>query len=679
MITKYLSVNNLTKFNKFLASNLFLTLACGGIILFSIFINSLTDIGPDSGIYLELGRKFANGGKYYDQIFESNFPLNFYIYALEYKIHLLTAINYIIVSQIFIYLFFLLSFFCSQKIVKKTTFYDNKIFVNFLFLFFCLAFFLRYPSITLNEMGTKSSFFMLLFFPYLLYSFRFKLDLSKTDLIFRGLLMGLIPCFKPHYLIPILIIEFFKFFDNRNWKFIFRLDHLLLAIIGLAMLNWMIFFEKEYFLYMVPMWKLIYDPYRNYDIFINRTFSLLSFNYSLHILAVFMICASRIDKFSYNLKLIATAYFATLLMLLTEGLISYDQLSNLYFILFFFLLFIFSDSKVTELINISKNKFIFLSLIIISLFEYSAIQNIIFSSYSIYWSLILLAPFFAIYYFIQKKINLKDLIEFFIISLLSIISVIFFINQHNIPIVAILIIFCSIIICVIYERKINCLTSPNFSPISFTFIIAVPIMIFFNITNSVNMIFKSDSTLSSPYDYSDKLHYYIKKFAPDKNDHFINFAKSEVMIKYPLYNYLDKVNKIKSASHFYANYKLTKNYLKPNANIIYTPSDNNIFLTDQFFYNQIVSSLADESYKLIFINYNSQMCEKNFLEFLINVPEFERLFKKNFYYVDTLYSHKNYDSYQRNTNFEINKKKYKLIGDKYNYMQIEIYARKNKI
>jgi hypothetical protein len=670
--------DNLLKVRAFFASKFFLFLSSSIILLFSVFISSVTDIGSDSGIYLDIGKKFALGGKYYDQIFESNFPLNFYIYAFEYKIHQLTKINTIILSQIFVYIFFFICLACSFRIIKKTTIYDDKIFVNLLFLFFFIGFFLRHPSIQHNELGTKSTFFMLFFFPYFLYSLELKNDLSRKDLMYRGILMGLIPCFKPNYAIVVIAIELFKFFENKNWRFIFRLDHLVTLLVGLAMLDWMIFFEKEYFQFMIPMWREVYSPYNNINVFLERLN-----NVYLIIFPMFSICViyySRINELSYNLKINFIAFIATSLMLVSEGLISYDQIANLFFVIFFFCLFFFYDKRLIDLLNISNNKFIFYSLIIVSIADHSSLQTVIFGSYSVFWCLWILVPIFAIYYLKQKNISLKDFIKFIILYSLLFIVFYCFIIKKGLEIIAIYSIFFNFIICYLYEKKIYFKRSPNFSLISFTIVISLPIMLFFNLTNSIVLIFKDDSYLSAPYEHSDKLYYYIKKYAPNKEDQILVFINQSIL-KFPTYSYLGKDNKIKSATHFFYNFRLINNNDIHNKNsYIFTAKDDNLFFVDQYFNAQIIESLQDDNYKLIFLgNELKNLCHSSIVEYLSLVKQYKKLLNNNFQYVDTISVYRYQDAFEKNKYFEINGKNYKLMGDKFTTTKIEIYARKTKI
>ena len=671
MITSYISENNFEKFRIFLGSKYFLLYSCGLILLFSIFINSVTDIGTDTGIYLDIGEKIAKGGKYYDQIFESNLPYNFYIYALQYRISQFTGINVIILAEIFIYLLFFVSFFVSLRILKKTTISDNKIFSNLFLVVFAFGFFLRIPSIYLNEMGTKTTFFMLLFFPYLVYSLELKQELSRKDLVFRGILMGLIPCFKPQYLIMVIGIELFKFFENKSLKFIFRFDHLIMGLVGLLMLDWMIFFEKEYFQFMVPMWKRIYLPYSDLKILFDRTFY-LHFN-SFNVVGIFIVFLSRAKNISYNLKLITAILISVIIMINLEALISIDQVSNLYFIIFFFCLFILFDRSFIKLINISNNKFIALSLIIISIFDPKSVEIVVFGKFSVIWFFTIITPIALIYFFKRKQINLKEFLIFSFLYLFYISINYFLIRIGNDYLVISQIIF-FILVCFFYEKKINFKQSNFFSTPSVLFILSTIIMIMANSLNPIFLVFKEDNHFASPFNYSDKIHYYVKKYAPNKNDQIMFFSQN--IIKYPLYNYLEKNSKIKSATNFLNNdIHFKKN--DQSKNLISVNDDYEINFINQYFYQQNIDSLKDESNKLLIID-NDNFCINSPTHALLLNRVFKKLLLDNFEYVDTIYVLKNTSDNDQIKEIKINNNSEKIINKKMIINQIEIYARKTK-
>jgi hypothetical protein len=660
--------NNFLPNSDFFASKLFLLLSCGGVFLFNIFITSITDIGPDTSIYIDLGKKFALGGKYFDQIFESNFPLNFYIYALQYRISEFSGINSVILSQIFIYLLFFICFFCSQRIFKKTVLASNKIFSNLFFLVFFISFFLRCPSISHNEMGTKTSFFMLLFFPYFIYSLEFKDQLSKKDLFFRGVCMALIPSFKPNYLIVILGIEFFKFLQNRNWRIIYRFDYLIMMIIGLSILNLMIFFTKEYFQFMVPMWKMVYRPYSSLEYFISRI-SIL-FTISLPILSLFFLYISRINRVPYEIKFITAVLISTIAMIFSEGLLSLDQLANLYLVINYFILFIFYDKSFHKLLNIVNNKFIFFGLIAISIFELKAIQIIFFDPFSVIWSSWIIVLFALIYYYRSKKISSLEFSKFFILYLF-LTSIFFVIVKFYQNFISIFHIFFITLICYIYERKFN-YHSRYFSRITFTLIFAIFFVIIFNMFLVLSMIFRDDSKLSSPFNFSDKMHYYIKKYSPKKEDQIMFF--SDNVLKYPLYSYIGKDSLSYAPTSQYIDLKDLYS-LKSSVQEF----DLEILFTENYFNNQNMSDLTNEKYKIIFMEYIRQdnMCFLNLERFISN-PVYKKLLIKNFEYVDTIDVYQDNDYFNRVKNIEIKNHKIKIVNEKKLMSKIEVYVRKNK-
>ena len=143
----------------------------------------------------------AQGGRYYYDFFESNFPLSFYFYALQYKISVLLGISPIIMSEIVINSLALLSILWSAQILKRSTISDNSAHFNLIIISFFLSFFLRANAIQLGEFGTKTSLLLICLYPYISFSFERKVAFEKSELIGRGILMGLMPCIKPHYLV----------------------------------------------------------------------------------------------------------------------------------------------------------------------------------------------------------------------------------------------------------------------------------------------------------------------------------------------------------------------------------------------------------------------------------------------------------------------------------------------
>ena len=122
------------KYQKFLQFRYNFYYICGLIILVSLYLRSLFDIGPDTAIYLDVGQRLANGKKYFYDIFEINFPLNMWFYAMQYKIAVFLNINNIILSEIIVNILAILSIIFLAKKLKKTFIYNDKNFYYLLIL-----------------------------------------------------------------------------------------------------------------------------------------------------------------------------------------------------------------------------------------------------------------------------------------------------------------------------------------------------------------------------------------------------------------------------------------------------------------------------------------------------------------------------------------------------------------
>ena len=131
------------KINLLPQNKYFYTIICLGIFLLSIFIRSLADIGPDTSVYLDVGKKLALKKQYYDDIFEINFPLTMWFYALQYKISQALDISPIIIAEWVVNISAILSILWSKKILKKTQYYQDKALYNLLIISFFIGFFLR--------------------------------------------------------------------------------------------------------------------------------------------------------------------------------------------------------------------------------------------------------------------------------------------------------------------------------------------------------------------------------------------------------------------------------------------------------------------------------------------------------------------------------------------------------
>lgn len=677
MISTYFFANKLTKFKSFFESRAFFFSTLTAVYAFHVLISSCVDIGPDTGIYIDIGRKIANGGKFYDDIFESNLPFNFYLYALQYKIYQWTGFNRILMSTFFIWLLFFATVFCAVKILKKTKYGDNKIASNLLLLSFFIGFLLRTTSIHFFEIGTKSSFIMCSLFLYLIYSFEMKQELSKFDLFCRGTLMAIMPCFKPHYIVFPILIEGLRFWNNKSWRFFIKIDNLFAIMIGLIALNWLIYQEGDYFVYNAPLWSVIYSPYVNFKNYFSRI-EILTTMIATPTISILLI-TSRLKELDFNFKIFVVLFLSGLLVLCLEGLISDDQVSVFFFCYFIFLSHLFSKKEFWQFFSPLRNKFILFAIFFFSLANNKFAYSIVFGLNSIFWILWLLMPIIVYKFYDLKVVNRKDLLKFFACYFCAIIIMFFLIKYVNSKkrLSDLIILFNSfylIFCCSFFEKKINSFRSPFLNVISVIIIFSSLLVSFLFLSSSIFTALFEKYIHRTPNYNHDRVYRVIKKLAPNPDDHVINFGHN--VNRFPIYLYLGKDSLNKISSH-----PIISDKSKVYNEII----DNNKIDFINYSMKDIDENLNNPNYKLIIIS-NSEnsdqqesykkSCSINYLEVIFRGnSEITEKIKKNFDYlgvINRIYKPKN----QSFKNYVFKNKSIILYEDNKIFQQDFVFLRK---
>lgn len=646
-------------FQEFFSSKNFLFFSVTIIFLLSIFLRSTVDFGGDSGFYLNLGKKIFEGKKYYYDFFEGNFPLAFYLYALEYKISLLSGISPLILAEIIINLLGILAIIYSANILKKTTIYNNKIEYNFIIIACFLGFFLRPHALTMGEFGTKTSLFLLLFFPYLSYSFSPKNNWNKGDLVCRGTLMGLIPCLKPHYLIVIIFIEFFHFWQSKKNNFFFKLDKLLMLLIGLAYLVLMLKFTPEFFEFIVPMWPKIYSPYSDSRVFLNGALGFLS-NKVIIFSFIFLIFAKL--KADFNDKILAISFASIVFLILLEGLGSVDQMVIFYAITTICFAKFICTLILSEKVKLNDNKFVIFAFIILPFFDPINLPGAFFAIgglVEIWWIVVLILPFY-----LKEKYASRIAIFYFLLFLCGLFLIHNYANRNiylGFNLAALLL---SLAALEIRFKK------SQFSVFS---IVAIAISLSFLLNNYVISIVKKHN-IDSHYG---ALSYYGKTYAPKEKDSFLIFSFS-IFDQFPLINYLQKENLAKF--HFVS--FSAQQSSKSGEMMMYDIKDRDASFTFSYLMEDMKKQLKNKNIKVVIVSNspkNSDVkgaCYIGYLEYYFSDIEFRKLFFENFEFVNWFYDGKKFDykNYPQKGSFYAQK-----IGVSTEYMDknFEIYVRKN--
>ena len=594
----------------------FLYSVCLAVFALSIFIRSIIDIGPDTGIYLDLGKKVFEGKKYYYDFFESNFPLSFYFYAFQYWVSIKTAISPIILSEIFINLLALLSIFASAKILKKSTIFENKAHFNLIIISYFLGFFLRPVAITIGEFGTKTSLLLILLYPYISYSFTRLEKFTKFDFICRGLLMGVIPCLKIHYLILILPVEIYRFWQKKQLSSLFELDKLIMALIGSLGLFLMLKFTPEYFEFMPPMWKYVYSPYSDLNEFLQNSLGRLAniLQYSL----LFVIFARQ--KLTQNDKILAIFFASVSLLIILENIGTIDQGAVFYSIVTTcFLKFIFDFYTAYKTV-LKNNLFIICSLIFLPAFEMDLLPKALISVGGIinmWWIA-------AWYYLAKSSISKKDFLLFYCCALLLIIFSTMAFGPFCYVVLNLLFLLIALFI---FEKKSSLTSYSRFS--IFVIFISISSLLYIYIS-SISNIFTKDKLHVGRGELSQITIYYNRKYAPQKDQSFLMVSLVNYL-KFPVINFLQKENLQKFHTVFPPNLEKKSIYEGLGEN-----NKSDYLFTYHYLLDDFYQALNNDKNKLIFFNnspFNLNKKDRCFitsLEYYLRDPKFRKKFLQNF-------------------------------------------------
>jgi len=632
---KMISKKSLTEF---IGSRIFLQSACLLIFLTSIFFRSLIDIGSDTGVYLNLGKKVAEGGRYYYEFFESNFPISFYFYALEYRLAQITHINPIFMSEIVINLLALLSMFWSSQILKRTTIYENKAHYNLIIIGYFLGFFLRPRALEIAEFGTKTSLLLIALYPYISFSFTRKNQFTKKELTWRGILMGLITCIKPHYLCLMIFVEFYRFWQKKSLRFFYEFDKLIMYFVGSFYLFLMIKLTPEFFEFMVPMWSKTYNAYYDYRVFIENFWRHIASRVA--VFAFIFLIFSRF-KFSANDKILFCFYCGASLLIIVENIGTIDQVVVFYAVTTIcfakFLFDLFSSNQ----FSIMENQFISAALIFLPIFDLEILPASIFGLsgfVNIWWLTILIYPFFF-----TKKLTAQQRRKFFsakkiilfLFGYLTLLTIIILTLRYlggwayisvNLSILFVILFF--------FEKKIYAKFFPKFSPF-FVFVVLTSIscLLYSYITSAINLV-RRDSYYTYPNKVSDFMTYYSHEYAPKKEDGIIVLS-TMIAHQFPLLNYLQKIN--------YGKFHIAAaqaNQGEAGSPLIFPIRDTDFAFTRYYLFLDIIDQIKNDKVKVIFVNNTPDFLDKEHrclisaLEYYFIDAEFKKLFLQNFHLVN---------------------------------------------
>jgi hypothetical protein len=673
------------KIIKNFASKNFLLISCGLIFLISIFIRSLIDIGPDTSVYIDVGKKLALGKEYFVDIFEINFPILMWLYAFQYKISIALNISPVLIAEIFANCGALISIFFASKILKRTQIYQDKIEFNLIIICCFLGFFLRPFGLYLAEFGTKSSYFLILFYPYLAIILIDKNQLKKKDLIIKGILMGLITCLKPHYLIFVALIEIYFAKKYNSFRFFFEIDKLILALI---LSIYYILIQKihpNFFEFVVPMWSNYFQIYKNFNKFLTNLYSNMAF-VILPYFGAFLIFSRY--KIRENDKTFMIIFIASSIVVLIESIFTIDQFSMFCAINLIFMARIFLIILRNNFLNFFENLFFLGFFIIIPLSQAEFIRLTIFGLTGVFnlWWLMLIYNFIILFKKLdqstRKKIfSTKNIVVFFVIYALCcalFVKAFSGLNYWLTNFAGLIFFYFFYFIC---EKYFFVKINKKLTQFSIFIIMASLFLYVHDYSDNFRDLTSEVGFRNKFRKIYDFKAYYYKTKALEVNSNEINFYNLH-QLAHPIVTYFNK-DMPQKISIYGINNAIS------HRRILFGINDPQVNFVYDYILNDIKKMLKDKNTKLIFVDNHeanklmTSGCNIGHIEYLFFDKEIKNYFLNNYKFENRLFVTKKYEikddawsrffSDKKNefSKYEVNGSYKKISSD------IEVYVRKN--
>lgn len=582
------------------------------VISVSILCQSMRDLGHDSATYPEIAQKMLLGGKYFEDFFEPNLPLNFLLTMIPILIAQKFDFNIFATAQIFWNLLGILSIFWSAKILTRSLLLRDKTVFNLVFLSLVAGFFWRVFTLQFNEFGTKTTYLLAVLIPYISCHLIDEKDWRKSDQIFAGILAALLFCLKPHYGIFAIIFELQKLIKSRNFLSIFCLRN----YVTLALLC-------GYFAVIIKF----FPSYINHIQDVSSSYfgdgvSMIFFMFLWDIsplLLLLVLCADLIKKEKILLSFLWPISAATLLILsefigaLDQRFIFYSTSLPLIILLVFFLI-------KNRSINWNRDYLFIVPILLLPQFDPQSIFSLAIYIPCFWWV-------FALFFF--KKIHINKLTKIFL-GLIGLVTIFLLAkNEFNqfFWFISLLIFIFVARLELKFHQKIS--TKKEFSTLSASLIFVV-LSYFLSLHLSSIFNFRSYYNFykfSSPNHFNSEVIKTIRHNS--RKDEEVTFVTTGIPGTYPAINYAGKKNELPFLQNGFL-FKQIGSEKKLNG------------IVGEYMLERLKQQIALQKNKLVFVEimYNAKRdrCTIGFLENYFSDEEFREIFLENYVFLTRIKS-----------------------------------------
>jgi hypothetical protein len=228
----------------------FSAIVCG-----AVFIQYAGVFNSDVSWLMQCTQQWLHGGKYYTDFFETNPPMILYLYIPPVVISHFFHASIILTAEAY---FFLLAFFslaiCS--LIVRKIFTLNSKFNAQIFMLAMTFVFLIFP---VDSLGQREHIALMLVMPYLLLS-ALRLGnavAGKWIIVTAGIMSGLGFAIKPHFLVPLILVEFYLMIKKRRVFYWMRTESIIILSLLVLYLLSIFMITPEYIYKILPLiWPL---------------------------------------------------------------------------------------------------------------------------------------------------------------------------------------------------------------------------------------------------------------------------------------------------------------------------------------------------------------------------------------------------------------------------------------
>lgn len=217
------------------------------IYLTAWFVQDNIFISGDVINGMHISDQFLLGGTYKTSFFESNPPWFIYCYIPPVLISKLFFVNYILSARIYFFIISLISLQLCYPLIaiiaKKNATYNKYILIPAIAVINVL--------VPVFDFGQREHYMLMLLLPYLVATV-FRLEGGSISLRFAtliGFFAGIGFCFKPHFLIAWILVEFIYCIKT---SFRLRPESITIFLILIAYGLMVLLFHRDYIFYMLP-------------------------------------------------------------------------------------------------------------------------------------------------------------------------------------------------------------------------------------------------------------------------------------------------------------------------------------------------------------------------------------------------------------------------------------------